>query len=97
MPTDHIASCMSEPAAVQARMLEFVRNGVFSAGIEVTEETDLVANGFDSLSLVSLLVFIEKTYGLWIPQNEITETSLKNIKSLSALVIRLLNERQSQP
>ena len=61
MPPDHIASCMSEPAEVQACLLEFVRNGVFSAGIQVTEETDLVANGFDSLSLVSLLVFIEKT------------------------------------
>ncbi len=88
---------MSEPAEVQSRLLEYLRNGVFNAGIQITDDTDLVANGFDSLSLVSLLVFIEKTYGIWIPQDEITETSLKNIKSLAALVIRLLNERQSQP
>ena len=88
---------MSEPTSVQAQLLEFLRGGMFSAQICVTEETDLIASGFDSLSLVSLLVFIEKTYGLWIPQSEITEASLKNPRSLAAVVVRLLNEHQPPP
>jgi acyl carrier protein len=88
---------MSEPADVEARLLEFLRGGVFSAQTSVTAETDLVASGFDSLSLVSLLVFIEKTYGLWIPQGEITETNLQNTRSLAAVVVRLLHERQPTP
>ena len=88
---------MSEPTEVQARLLEFLRSGMFSAETYVMEETDLIASGFDSLSLVSLLVFIEKTYGLWIPQSEITETNLKNPRSLAAVVVRLLNERQPPP
>jgi acyl carrier protein len=78
MPPDPIACGMSGPDDVQARLLEFLRGGMFSAETQLTEETDLIASGFDSLSLVSLLVFIEKTYGLWIPQSEITETNLKN-------------------
>ncbi len=85
---------MNKPPDVQARLLEFLRGGMFSAHICVTEETDLIASGFDSLSLVSLLVFIEKTYGLWIPQSEITETNLKNAGSLTAVVVRLLNEHR---
>jgi len=88
---------MNEPTDVQARLLEFLRGGMFSAQTQVTEETDLIASGFDSLSLVSLLVFIEKTYGLWIPQSEITETNLKNIRSLAAVVVRLLNEHRPSP
>jgi acyl carrier protein len=88
---------MSEPPAVQARLLEFLRGGMFSAETHITEETDLIANGFDSLSLVALLVFIENTFGLWIPQSEITETNLKNIRSLAAVVVRLLNEHQLRP
>jgi methoxymalonate biosynthesis acyl carrier protein len=85
---------MSEPTDVQARLLEFLRSGMFSAETDVTEETDLIASGFDSLSLVALLVFIEKTYGLWIPQSEITETNLKNTRTLAAVVVRLMNEHQ---
>lgn len=87
---------MSEPTGVQARLLEFLRGGMFSAETQVTVETDLIASGFDSLSLVSLLVFIERTYGLWIPQNEINETNLKNISTIAAVVVRLLNEGQPQ-
>jgi len=85
---------MIEPTGVQVRLLEFLRAGMFSADTEVTVETDLIASGFDSLSLVSLLVFIEQTYGLWIPQNEINEANLKNIRAIAAVVVRLLNERQ---
>ena len=88
---------MSEPPDVQARLLEFLRGGMFSAETHITEETDLIANGFDSLSLVALLVFIENTFGLWIPQSEITETNLKNTRSLAAVVVRLLNEHRPPP
>ena len=88
---------MIEPTDVQARLLEFLRGGMFGAQTEVTEDTDLIASGFDSLSLVSLLVFVEKTYGLWIPQSEITETNLKNTRTLAAVVVRLLNEHRLEP
>ena len=83
---------MNEPTDVQTRLVEFLRGGMFSAETPVTAETDLIASGFDSLSLVSLLVFIEQTYGLWIPQNEINEANLKNIRAMAAVVVRLLNE-----
>lgn len=85
---------MIQPTDVQERLLEFLRGGIFSAETQLTVETDLIASGFDSLSLVSLLVFIEQTYGLWIHQNEINETNLKNIRTVAALVVRLLNEGQ---
>ena len=88
---------MIEPQDVQAPLLGFLRGGVFSALTDVTEETDLIASGFDSLSLVSLLVFIEKTFGVWIPQSEINEANLKNTRALAAVVVRLLNERQPPP
>jgi acyl carrier protein len=84
---------MTEQSQIQTQLLEFLRQGMFSAQVKVSEDTDLIANGFDSLSLVSLLQFIEKKYGLWIPENEINETTLKNVSSLAAVIARLLNER----
>lgn len=87
---------MNELTEVQAKLLEFLRSGVFAAQIHVDENTDLIASGFDSMSLVSLLVFMEKTYGIWIPQSEITEDNLKNPHALAAVVVRLLNEKSSQ-
>ena len=82
---------------IEASLLEFLRQGVFSSQIPVAEEMDLVASGFDSLSLVSLLQFVEKKFGLWIPESEINEDTLKNVCSLAALIVRLLHERSPPP
>jgi acyl carrier protein len=88
---------MMETAQIEACLLEFLRQGIFSSQTVVTEETDLVANGFDSLSLVSLLQFVEKEFGLWLPENEINEANLKNVRALAAVVARLLHERTLSP
>ena len=88
---------MREPTQIQARLLEFLRQGIFSAHLAVTEDTDLIANGFDSLSLVALLQFIEKEFGLWLPENELNEATLKNVRTLAAVIARLLHERPPTP
>jgi hypothetical protein len=45
------------------------------------------------MSLVRTLVFIETTFGLWIPESEITGDALRNLRALAATVSRLLHER----
>ncbi len=86
---------MSGPEEIQARLMEFLSREVFSPETVLSEDTDLIANGFDSFSLVNLMLFIEQTYGLWIPEAEITEATFKNAGSIAAVVFRLLHERPS--
>ena len=88
---------MSEVAEIQNKLLEFLRARVFSPGTAVSEETDLVANGFDSLSMVSLLLFIEETYGLWVPEGELTAATFQSPRTLAAMITRLLDERKAAP
>jgi acyl carrier protein len=75
---------------IERRLLDFVRREVFRDREDIGPDTDLVAAGFDSLSLVSLLLFIEREYGAWIPQNEITAATLANVRSLAAHVLKSL-------
>ena len=86
---------MSDGPQVQTALLSFLRREVFRGDFAISEDTDLVESGFDSLSLTQLRLFIERTYGLWIPEKEITETSIKNARSVTALVVRLLGEAGS--
>ena len=83
---------MAEQRAIESELLGFLQREVFAPGIAVTQETDLLAAGFDSVSLVRLLLFVETTYGFWIPEAEITTTALSNVRSLAATVSRLLHE-----
>jgi acyl carrier protein len=84
---------MAEQHELEAQLITFLKREVFSQQLELTVETDLIAAGFDSLSLVRLLLFIEKSYGLWIPESEITPETLQNVRTLSAAVIALLHAK----
>jgi acyl carrier protein len=84
---------MIEAQEIETKLLDFLKREVFAPEVAVTPETDLVAAGFDSMSLVRLLVFIETDYGFWIPESEITSDALQTVRSLAATIARLLNAR----
>ena len=82
---------MIQAKGIETKLLAFLQREIFAPEVAVTAETDLIAAGFDSMSLVRVLLFVEVTYGLWIPQKEINADSLLNLRSLAATVARLLN------
>ena len=86
---------MIETTNIEGQILAFLQREVFSSQTDLTEDSDLIAGGFDSMSLMRLLLFIEKTYGFWMPVAEVTATNLKNVRSLAAVVARLIHERQA--
>src|SRR6267142_569149 len=87
-----LSASMIEPSAIETELLAFVQREVFAPDVAVTAETDLIAAGFDSMSLVRVLLFVELTYGLWIPEREINGLTLRNLRALAAMVSRLLHE-----
>ena len=82
---------MFEASDIERQLLAFLQREVFAPDVAMTPETDLIAAGFDSMSLVRLLVFVEATYGLWIPEREISAVTLRNLRALAAAVARLLH------
>lgn len=84
---------MIEAQEIETKLLDFLKREVFAPDVAVTPQTDLVASGFDSMSLVRMLVFIETDYGFWIPESEITGDTLKDVRTLAATITRLLNAR----
>src|SRR5260221_378560 len=85
---------MIEARDIETELLDFLRREVFAPEVTVTAETDFIAAGFDSMSLVRVLVFVEQTYGLWIPESEINSTSLRDVRALAATVLRLIQQRE---
>ena len=80
-------------AEIETKLIDFLKREVFAPDVVVTPETDLVAAGFDSMSLVRMLVFIETDHGFWIPESEITGPVLQNVRTLAETIARLLNAR----
>ncbi|MBS3809667.1 MAG: hypothetical protein KGY38_05900 [Desulfobacterales bacterium] len=78
---------------IQESVLGFVRNEIFdpSAGIET--DTHLIEAGLDSFSLLKILVFVEKTFDLRIPESEISEERMCSVGNISALIHELLEKK----
>jgi acyl carrier protein len=85
---------MIQPSEIETELLAFLRRDIFSPETDLTAETDLVAAGFDSMSLVKLLLHVETKFGRWIPESEITNETLASVRALAATVARVLNEKQ---
>jgi acyl carrier protein len=57
--------------------------------VEVTADTPLISSGLvDSFSMVSLKAFLEKKYGITIPDNEATPQAFDTVNSITTLVER---------
>ena len=82
---------MIQESEIETELLGFLQREVFAPEVAITAETDLIAAGFDSMSLVRILLFVELTYGLWIPEREINAVTLRNLRALTGTVARLLH------
>ena len=83
---------MIQSSEIQSELLAFLASDIFAPETNLKPETDLVAAGFDSMSLVKVLLHIETKYGKWIPESEITNEALASVRSLAETVARVLNE-----
>ena len=84
---------MTPTTEIETELLAFLRREIFSPETELTADTDLVAAGFDSMSLVKTLLHVEAKYGQWIPEGEITNDALANVHALAVTVAKVLNEK----
>jgi len=56
---------------------------------EITSETELISGGIvDSFSMVSLKRFLEKKYGIAIPDADASPEAFDTVNSIAALVVR---------
>ncbi|RPJ79249.1 MAG: acyl carrier protein [Deltaproteobacteria bacterium] len=77
---------MVEIEQIKEQLISFLHNEIFDSSIQIKVDTDLFESGFDSFSLVKLLVFIEKQYSIQVPEDRLTEDTLRNVNRLSELI-----------
>lgn len=71
---------------IKGPLVSFLKTEIFDSSVALETDTDLFESGFDSFSLIKLIVFIEKKFRIHIPEEKITEETFRNINSLSELI-----------
>ena len=71
---------------IKEQVIAFLQSDIFDASVRIEADTDLFETGFDSFSLVKLLVFVENQFHLRIPEEQLTETTLKDVNRISEMI-----------
>jgi acyl carrier protein len=88
-------TCQTDHLQVEQPIRDFIaRNLLFSeTGFNYTDEASFLDEGIvDSLGVMELVEFIQKTFGIKVEQQEVTRDHFDSVARLSAFVRRKLGE-----
>ena len=69
--------------SISEALLKFARNKVIDESISISAEDKLMSIGIDSHNLLELIIFIEQSFGIKIPDHDLTIGNLSTIDSLA--------------
>ena len=69
---------------------KYIENNILSADVKIDASTNLQQAGIDSFSTVEIILFIERQYGVMIPDDKLIPDNFKTLQALAATVQALL-------
>ena len=77
------------PENLEQHLLKLVQEKLIETGVPLTAEADLFSVGLDSMGIMQLMISIEETLGVRVPESQVTRDNFTSAKSLAALVRRV--------
>ena len=81
------------PQHVGEALCNFLRREVLAAGVAFDAATPLSQLGVDSLSIVEVLLFVERRFGVSVPESHLTRANLHSVDALARCVCVLAEAR----
>jgi acyl carrier protein len=81
-----MSSSNGKSERVERELLAAIRERLLDPGVEMEPTTPLASVGLDSMAVMQLLLLIEESFGLWLPESGLTRESLRDVRSLAGIV-----------
>lgn len=73
-------------AVVTAAIVRYLNTEIMAASHALDADDDLAAAGVDSMALLKVLVFVEREFGIWVPDEDLTDAVIQSARTLAAYV-----------
>ncbi len=74
-------------------LTEFVRTNILSQGVPFDSSSILAKTGVDSYSVIEIVLFIERQFGVVIPDTMLVPANLGSIDAIATCVFQILNTK----
>lgn len=75
---------------IETDIITFLVNNIVAPNTVITDTTILRDIGIDSFSIVEIILFIERKYGVVIPDDQLIPENFRTIQALSVIVNTLI-------
>ena len=80
----------AEISEISQTLCEFISGNLVAAEVKVSPSTSLDQLGLDSFSIIEIILFIERKYGLTLPDHELTKENIYSSDSLAQCIVKYL-------
>ena len=80
-----------DSAVIIGELKKYIESNILSAGVNIDADSNLHQAGIDSFSTVEIILFIERRFGVMIPDEKLVPDNFRTLKALSRIVQELLN------
>ena len=79
---------------IEQELLGFLGKHLLAKNIAYDIDTVLSSVGIDSLSTVEILLFIERRFGVMIPDEQLDRQTLRSVSTIAQSVYSILTDKQ---
>jgi len=80
-----------EAKELEKEMIQFVKENLVAATVELEPETVLSTIGLDSFSMIEIVLFLERKFSIELPDESLTPENIKSISSLGKCAMKYSN------
>ena len=73
---------------VTAAVVSFLTSQIMAASHPIAADDALEVAGVDSMALLKVLVFLERDYGVWVPDEDLTDDVIASARTLATYICR---------
>jgi acyl carrier protein len=73
-----------------AEIKKYIEKNILTESVQVQADSDLKKAGIDSFSTVEIILFIERRFGVSIPDEKLIPDNFRTIKALASTVAELI-------
>ena len=77
--------------SIIGELKKYIEDNILSGDVKIEADTNLQHAGIDSFSTVEIILFIERRFGVMIPDDKLVPDNFRTLQALSGIVQELLN------
>ena len=87
MSTGHSPAVIDHETVAEA-LTAFVNTNIMARGRSVQPDDDFELMGIDSMAMLKVLLFVEATFGFWMPDEDLVAENLASPRALARYICR---------